>query len=96
LVREGEGIAAGVLESMNLHLERIRLETNRILAATPEGHDAAEPVRPSPAPPAVSELVASDREARICAICSARCPVYFRFCFNCGAPLDSGEDGERE
>ena len=32
LVREGEGIAAGVLESLGVNLERVRAETTRILA----------------------------------------------------------------
>ena len=34
LVREGEGIAAGVLESLGVNLERVRAETTRILAQT--------------------------------------------------------------
>ncbi|MBM4415198.1 MAG: ATP-dependent Clp protease ATP-binding subunit [Chloroflexi bacterium] len=38
LVREGEGIAAGVLESLGVNLERVRGETTRILAQTqPQG-----------------------------------------------------------
>ena len=32
LVREGEGIAAGVLESLGVNLERVRAETTRILS----------------------------------------------------------------
>jgi len=31
LVREGQGIAAGVLESMNVHLEQVRAETLKVL-----------------------------------------------------------------
>ncbi len=31
LVREGEGIAAGVLESLGVTLERVRLETFKVL-----------------------------------------------------------------
>ena len=42
LVREGEGIAAGVLESLGVNLERVRGETTRILAqAQPQGATAA-------------------------------------------------------
>ncbi len=40
LVREGEGIAAGVLESLGVNLERVRAETTRILSQsgpTPAG-----------------------------------------------------------
>ncbi len=46
LVREGEGIAAGVLESLGVNLERVRAETTRILsqsspqAAAPGGRQA--------------------------------------------------------
>jgi ATP-dependent Clp protease ATP-binding subunit ClpC len=42
LVREGEGIAAGVLESLGVNLERVRAETQRILAQSqPQGGPAA-------------------------------------------------------
>jgi len=42
LVREGEGIAAGVLESLGVNLERVRGETTRILAQSqPQGGQAA-------------------------------------------------------
>ena len=34
LVREGEGIAAGVLESLGINLERVRAETTKILSLT--------------------------------------------------------------
>ncbi|MSQ24959.1 MAG: ATP-dependent Clp protease ATP-binding subunit [Dehalococcoidia bacterium] len=34
LMREGEGVAAGVLESLGVNLEKIRSETNRILSQT--------------------------------------------------------------
>src|SRR5437762_760356 len=44
LVREGEGIAAGVLESLGVNLERVRGETTRILAQTqPQGAGGAQP-----------------------------------------------------
>ncbi|MEX2372345.1 MAG: Clp protease N-terminal domain-containing protein, partial [Dehalococcoidia bacterium] len=42
LVREGEGIAAGVLESLGVNLERVRAETQRILAQSqPQGGQAS-------------------------------------------------------
>jgi ATP-dependent Clp protease ATP-binding subunit ClpC len=42
LVREGEGIAAGVLESLGVNLERVRTETTRILSQSmPQGTPAA-------------------------------------------------------
>jgi ATP-dependent Clp protease ATP-binding subunit ClpC len=41
LVREGEGIAAGVLESLGVNLERVRAETTRILSQNlPQGQQA--------------------------------------------------------
>ena len=63
LVREGEGIAAGVLESLGVNLERVRAETTRILSQSgasqggqqqqqsgseaPESAPARQPVRPT-------------------------------------------------
>ncbi|HUS83114.1 MAG TPA: ATP-dependent Clp protease ATP-binding subunit, partial [Dehalococcoidia bacterium] len=42
LVREGEGIAAGVLESLGVNLERVRTETTRILSqSVPQGAQPA-------------------------------------------------------
>src|SRR5665811_459212 len=42
LVREGEGIAAGVLESLGVNLERVRAETTRILSQSqPQAAGAA-------------------------------------------------------
>src|ERR1041384_7072693 len=42
LVREGEGIAAGVLESLGVSLERVRAETTRIHAQNlPQGQQAS-------------------------------------------------------
>ena len=42
LVREGEGIAAGVLESLGVNLERVRAETTRILSqSVPQGAQPA-------------------------------------------------------
>jgi ATP-dependent Clp protease ATP-binding subunit ClpA len=46
LVREGEGIAAGVLESLGANLERVRAETERLLG---EGFRDETPAAPTPA-----------------------------------------------
>ena len=35
LLREGEGVASGVLESLGVNLEKVRAETNRILSQSP-------------------------------------------------------------
>jgi ATP-dependent Clp protease ATP-binding subunit ClpC len=55
LVREGEGIAAGVLESLGVNLERVRAETTRILSQSmPQGAQPAG--RPTTRTPTVDQL----------------------------------------
>jgi len=63
LVREGEGIAAGVLESLGVNLERVRAETTRILAQNqPQGgsgsgqHPAGGGARQATRTPTVDQL----------------------------------------
>ncbi|MFN8585932.1 MAG: Clp protease N-terminal domain-containing protein, partial [Dehalococcoidia bacterium] len=58
LVREGEGIAAGVLESLGVNLERVRGETTRILAQSqPQGaQPAAAGGRQSARTPTLDQL----------------------------------------
>ena len=54
LVREGEGIAAGVLESLGVNLEKVRAETTRILSQSgPQAHAQA---RSSTRTPTVDQL----------------------------------------
>src|SRR3990172_3620623 len=46
LIREGEGIAASVLESLGVNLDRVRAEVNRILSQSmPTSHSGARPTR---------------------------------------------------
>jgi ATP-dependent Clp protease ATP-binding subunit ClpA len=47
LVREGEGIAAGVLESLGVNLERVRAETTRILSGLPSPAQSSSEVSAS-------------------------------------------------
>src|SRR5437763_6179903 len=55
LVREGEGIAAGVLESLGVNLEKVRTQTARILSqSTPQS--AATGGRTSTRTPTVDQL----------------------------------------
>jgi ATP-dependent Clp protease ATP-binding subunit ClpC len=54
LVREGEGIAAGVLESLGINLERVRSETIRILSQGPV-HAHQDP-RASTRTPTIDQL----------------------------------------
>ncbi|MGI9059432.1 MAG: Clp protease N-terminal domain-containing protein [Ktedonobacteraceae bacterium] len=39
MIREGEGIAAGVLESLGVNLEKVRTETIRVLSQRPDAQD---------------------------------------------------------
>ena len=55
LVREGEGIAASVLESLGVNLERVRAETTRILAQSMP-QSAARAGRASSRTPTVDQL----------------------------------------
>src|SRR5205085_402600 len=56
LVREGEGIAAGVLESLGVNLERVRAETTRVLQANqPQGAER-QPARATTRTPTVDQL----------------------------------------
>lgn len=49
LLREGEGVAAGVLESLGVNLEKVRTETNRILTqSTPQGQAPARSTSRTP------------------------------------------------
>ncbi|GLV55489.1 hypothetical protein KDH_23330 [Dictyobacter sp. S3.2.2.5] len=97
LVREGEGVAAKVLEgSFNLQLEQVRAETLRVLGEKQPEEAAAIPSIPSEA----STLLSEGEPGLPCSSCGARSPRYFRYCFNCGQPLildeESGHDKENE
>ena len=57
LVREGEGIAAGVLESLGVNLERVRAETTRILSQSgPQTAGAGSGARSSTRTPTIDQL----------------------------------------
>jgi ATP-dependent Clp protease ATP-binding subunit ClpC len=57
LVREGEGIAAGVLESLGVNLERVRAETTRILSQSqPQAAGAGAGARQATRTPTVDQL----------------------------------------
>jgi ATP-dependent Clp protease ATP-binding subunit ClpC len=57
LVREGEGIAAGVLESLGVNLERVRAETTRILSQSqPQAAAAGSGARQTSRTPTVDQL----------------------------------------
>jgi ATP-dependent Clp protease ATP-binding subunit ClpC len=83
LVREGEGIAAGVLESLGVRLEKVRRETLAVLGGTSPEIQVTLP----PVPAEAASLVAEGEPALTCSYCGARSPGYFRYCFNCGEKL---------
>ncbi|HEY4669002.1 MAG TPA: ATP-dependent Clp protease ATP-binding subunit, partial [Tepidiformaceae bacterium] len=56
LVREGEGIAAGVLESLGVNLERVRAETTRILSQSAPQAASAGGARQATRTPTVDQL----------------------------------------
>src|SRR5579859_6295491 len=90
LIREGEGIAAGVLESLGVKLDDARAQTIQMLSEKGIGSEQPqeEPEADSPQPPAeAASLVGAGEEALLCDRCGARSPAYFRHCFNCGVLL---------
>jgi ATP-dependent Clp protease ATP-binding subunit ClpA len=58
VVREGEGIAAGVLESKGIRLDRLRDRVVQILSAPPTAQQAAPPTA-APSPPRTPEEIAA-------------------------------------
>ncbi len=90
LLREGDGIAAGVLENFGLHLEQVRTETLRVLREKQQGQEETSAI-PS-VPSEASTLLAEDEPGFPCTFCGAHCPGYFRYCFNCGQPLIHEEE----
>ena len=87
LVREGEGIATGILESLGVNLEKVRTQTIQVLSQS-----AAVPVHVlPPIPPEATTLVAEGDSGLLCYTCKARCPSYFTYCFHCGSRLKRKE-----
>jgi excisionase family DNA binding protein len=97
LLREGDGIAAGILENFGLHLEQVRTETLRVLREKQQVQEETSAFPPVPSE--ASTLLAKDETGLTCTFCRARSLDYFRYCFNCGQPLiheeESSYDEER-
>lgn len=92
LIREGEGIAAGVLEKLGLQLEQVRTETIRILSQHRQGGEETPESAIPPIPAEATTLLAEDEPGLTCTSCEAHCPGYFRYCFNCGQLLIHAEE----
>jgi len=82
LVREGDGVAAKVLNDLSVALESVRAETLRILAVR-----QIATAEPPTVPPEAETLLKEGEESQTCSHCSAQNPMYFRHCFNCGNRL---------
>jgi len=99
LVREGSGIGADVLEKLGLQLEQVRAETTQVLRQHQRGQGqegTATPVVIPPIPSEAAALLAEEEAGLTCAHCGARCPGYFRYCFNCGQPFSHEESSHGE
>jgi len=96
LIREGEGIAANVLKNLGLQLEQVRTETREVLRQYQTGPEETPVQTILPVPEEAAKLLAEDEAGLLCPSCGARCPSYFRYCFNCSQPLNSQEAGNNE
>ena len=56
LMREGEGVAAGVLESLGVNLDKVRGETSRILTPTGQQSQGSSSLRTSTKTPTLDQL----------------------------------------
>ena len=56
LLREGEGVAAGVLESLGVTLEKVRTETHRILSNSSTGSGSSQSSRTGTRTPTLDQL----------------------------------------
>ena len=92
LIREGEGIGAGVLESLGVRLDQARTEVEVLLALRQHKQEEA-PAAP-PVPTEAIELLTAEEQGLTCTNCDARSPGYFRYCFNCGQRLVREDAGE--
>ncbi len=78
MLKEGEGLAAGVLiDKCGLHFEPMR---NLVLQILQEPSPRVLPEIPEQA----ATLLSADEQGVMCGRCSARSPDYFRYCFHCG------------
>jgi excisionase family DNA binding protein len=94
LLREGGGIAAGVLENCGLDLQQVRAEMLQMLREQHREQEKESVVPPMPTE--AKELLAEKESGHVCSFCGARCPSYFRYCFNCGRPLMRDADSHEE
>lgn len=84
LLREKEGVAAYVLDSLNVNFEETRQAIIQLLNQLQQDEVSASPPVP---PEEASRLLSEEEQGQSCSRCGARSPNYFRHCFNCGNPF---------
>ncbi|HLG62704.1 MAG TPA: Clp protease N-terminal domain-containing protein [Ktedonosporobacter sp.] len=92
LVREGEGIAAKIIESMGIPLAQVRAEVTKVIGQLKQEEVSASP----PVPEEATKLLSEEEQGQSCSRCGACSPKYFRHCFNCGNPFPREESHHGE
>ncbi len=83
IVRENNSIAAGILGSVGVDIEKVRIQTvQEVLGYQEESVEASPSVLPEAA-----LLLRESEQAFTCHLCGAHSPDYFHYCFNCGNKL---------
>jgi ATP-dependent Clp protease ATP-binding subunit ClpA len=72
IIREGDGLAVGVLESLGVDLGKVRTKTLQVLNAPSEE---------------TKSVLAEDKQIITCSSCGTLCPASYTFCFKCGNQL---------
>ena len=85
LIREGEGIASHILRDV-LHTEQLDALREAVLRNFGQENSAEDNV--PEVPEEAKRLLDDQEESLTCSACSASCPTYFHYCFNCGAPFE--------
>lgn len=87
LLREKEGVAAHVLDSLSVNFE----ETHQAIIQVLNQHQQDEVSSTPPVPGEASRLLTEEEQGQSCSRCGARSPNYFRHCFHCGNPFPREE-----
>ena len=87
MIREGEGIAAGILESLGVKLDQARTETMRVLSQLKQVPPEVEQI---------GEQLAEAEQTQTCSQCGTISPANFRYCYNCGHQLLPEEPESRK
>jgi len=92
LLREKEGLAARVLESLGVNFEETHQAIIQVLKQRQQDEASSSP----PVPEEAMRLLAEEEQGQTCSRCGARSPNYFRHCFNCGNPFPHAESHHGE